>query len=78
MAEMLTCHLQLKMKSQTECPFLKYRLFVKVKHLPLLSTINLPLVEFIHILTFFYHLPINLVPFTHWPIDASEYVQIAG
>ena len=37
---MLTCHLQLKMKSKTECPFLMYRLFAKIKHLPLLSTIN--------------------------------------
>ena len=32
-------------KSKTECPFLMYRLFVKIKHLPLLSTANLPLVE---------------------------------
>ena len=34
---MLTCHLQLKTK----------RLFVKIKHLPFLTTVNLPLVEFI-------------------------------
>ena len=26
----------------------------------------------------FYHLSISLVPFTHPPIDASEYAQIAG
>ena len=32
---MLTCHLQLKVKSKTECPVLMYRLFVKIKHLPL-------------------------------------------
>ena len=38
---MLTCHLQFKVKSKTECPFLMYRLFVKIKHLPLLSTVNL-------------------------------------
>ena len=44
---MLTCHLQLKTKSKTECPFLMYRLFVKIKHLPFLTTVNLPLVEFI-------------------------------
>ena len=50
---MLTCHLQLKIKSNSECPFLLYRLFEKVKHLPLQSTVNLPLVEFIHILTGF-------------------------
>ena len=31
---MLTCHLPLKVKSKTECPFLMYRLFVKIKHLP--------------------------------------------
>ena len=53
-----------------------YRLFVKIKHLPLMSTINLPLVEFIHILTAFYHLPISLVLFTHSLIDASEYAPV--
>ena len=31
----------------------------KIKHLPLLSTINLCLVEFTHISTAFYHLPKN-------------------
>ena len=35
-------------ENKTEYPFLMYRLFVKIKHLPLLATINLPLVEFIH------------------------------
>ena len=73
MVDMLTCHLQLKVKSKTECPFLMYRLFVIIKHLPLLSTVNLPLVEFIHILTAFYHLPISLVLFTHSLIDACEF-----
>ena len=34
MVDMLTCHLQLKVKSKTECPFLMYRLVVKIKHLP--------------------------------------------
>ena len=72
---MLTCHLQLKMKSKTECPFLMYRLFVKIKHLPLLFTVDLPLVEFIHILTVFYHLPISLAVFTNSLTDASEYAQ---
>ena len=48
---MLAGHLQLRVESKTECPFLMYRLFVKIKHLPLLSTINLPLVEFLHTLT---------------------------
>ena len=51
---MLTCHLKLKVKSKAECLFSIYRLFVKIKHLPLLSTVNLLLVEFIHILTTLY------------------------
>ena len=68
---MLTCNLQLKMKGKTECLFLMYRLFVRIKHLTLLSTVNLPLVEFIQILTAFYRLPIGLVLFTHSFIDAS-------
>ena len=62
---MLTCHFWLKVKSKTECPFLMYRLVVKIKHLPPLFTVNLPLVEFIHILTAFCHLLISLVLFTH-------------
>ena len=28
------------MKSKTECPFLIYKLFVKIKHLPLLPTVK--------------------------------------
>ena len=68
MVDMLTCHLQLKMKSKTECNFLKF----KVKHLPLLSTVNLHLVEFIHIFTAFYNLSINLVLLTHSLADASK------
>ena len=73
---MLICHLQLEMKSKTECPFLMYRLFVKIQHLPFLSTVNLHLVEFIHILTAFYHLPLNLVLFTQSLIGASKYAQV--
>ena len=76
MVDMPTCHLQLKMKNKTECPFLMYRLVVKIKHLPPLSIVNLPLVEFIHILTAFYHLPISLVLFTRSLIDVSEYAQV--
>ena len=49
---------------------------MKIKHLPLLSTINLPLVEFIHILIVFYHLPISLVLFTHSLIDACEFALV--
>ena len=48
---MLTCHLQQDVKATTECRFQIQQLFVKIKYLPLLSTVNLPLVEFIHILT---------------------------
>ena len=73
MIDRLTCHLQLKMKSKTEGTFLMYKLFVKIKHLPLLSNVNLPLVEFIHILAAFYRLSISLVLLTHSLIDASEY-----
>ena len=40
----------------------------------LLSTINLPVVEFIHILAVFYRLHINLVLFKH-SLDASKYAQ---
>ena len=73
MVDMLTSYLQLRMKSKTECHFLMFRLFVKIKHLPLLSTVNIPLVEFIHIVTAFYHLPTYLVLFIHLLIDASKY-----
>ena len=69
MAHMPTCHLQLKVKSKTECSFSMYRLFLKIKHLPPLSTLNLPLVEFIYILTALYHLAISLILFTHSIID---------
>ena len=76
MVDMLTCNLRLKVKSKTECPFLMYRLFVKIKHLPPLSTVNLPLVEFIHTLMAFYYLPISLVLFAHSPIGAYEFAQV--
>ena len=64
------------MKSKTESPFLRYRLFVKIKNLPPLSTRKLSLVEFIHIMTAVYDLPISLVLFTHLLIDPSEYAQV--
>ena len=35
MVDMLTYHLQLRMKSKTEFPFLMYRLFAKIKYFPL-------------------------------------------
>ena len=34
-----TCHLRLKVKRKTKCPFLIYRLIVKIKHLPPLKNI---------------------------------------
>ena len=49
---------------------------MKIKYLPLLSTVNLPLVKFIHILTAFYHLPISFVLFTHSLVDACEFAQV--
>ena len=64
------------MKSKTECPFLMYKLFVKIKYLPLLTAVNLPLVKSIHILTAFYNLPISLVLLTNSLTDASEYAQV--
>ena len=76
MIDKLTYHLQLKMKSKTECPFLMYRLFMKIKHLPLLSTINLLLMEFIHILTAFYNLPSSLALFTCSLRDTFKYAQV--
>ena len=47
-----------------------------IKHLPHLSTVNLPLVEFIHILTAFYHPPTSLVLITNSLMGASEYAQV--
>ena len=55
-------YLQLKVKSKTECPFLMYRLFTKIELLPLISTVSLQSVAFMHILAGFYHIPI---PYTY-------------
>ena len=71
---MLTSHLQLKMKSETECPFLMYRSSPNIKHLPLLSTTNLTLVEFIHILTALdisFNKVVGLRPATLWKRNSS-------
>ena len=65
-------HLQLKVKCKRECPLLMYRLYLKIKHLPLLSI--LPLVKLIYILTTFYHVPISSVLFKNSHLDAPEYV----
>ena len=56
--DMLTYYLQLKMKSKAEYPILVYRFFAKINHLPLSSTVNFHLMEFIHTLTAF-------LPFTY-------------
>ena len=63
-------------EEQNRIPFLMYRLVVKIKHLPPLSTVNLPLVEFIQFLTAFYHLPTMMEMFTHSLIDASNFAQV--
>ena len=73
---MLICNLQLKINKNTECPFLTYRLFVKVKHLSHLSGVNLPLGKFVHTLTAFYHLPKILALLTHLLIDASKHAPV--
>ena len=49
--------------------FVKF-LLVKV------SAPKVTLVDFIHILTDFYHLPVSLVLFTHSLIDACEFAQV--
>ena len=63
-------------KRKAECPFLMYWLFMKIKHSLLLSILNLLLVEFLQMLTGFYHLPVSLILFSHFLIDASEYPQV--
>ena len=72
---MLTCHLQLKMASKTECPFLINRLFVQIKDLLLLSITNQFSVKFTLILRFVYHLLISLVLSRHSLLDVSGYAQ---
>ena len=49
---------------------------VKKKYLPILSTVNVPLVKFIHLLTTFYHLLVTLVMVKHLLIDVSKYAQV--
>ena len=72
---MLTCHLQLKMTSKTECSFLINGLFVQIKDLLLLSITNQFSVKFTLILRFVYHLLISLVLFRHSLLDVSGYAQ---
>ena len=40
------------------------------------TSVNLPLVGFVHILTIFYHLHITLVLFTHSLIDALNLLKL--
>ena len=69
---MLTFHLRLKVKKKTERPFLKYKSFIKIKHLPFLSTVNQPLVEFRHFDSFLPSTFISLALFTHLAIDVFK------
>ena len=62
-------------EKQNRMSFLDVQISPEDKYLPTLSTVNPPLVEFIHILTAFYHLPGTLVLFTHSLIDAYEFPQ---
>ena len=48
-------------EKQNRMPFFMYRLFIKIKHLPLLFTV--------------YHLRVSLVLFRHSLLDASEYAK---
>ena len=50
---------------QNRMSFSDVQIIWHYRYLPLPSTVNPPLVEFIHILTPFYHLSISLVMFTH-------------
>ena len=62
-------------EKQNKMFFFDVQIFREDK-IPLRSIVNLPLVEFIHILTAFYHLPISLVLFKDSLLDASEYAQV--
>ena len=50
---MLTCHFTIGNEKQSRMSFSDVQIIRKEKYLPLLSTVNLPLVEFVHILTHF-------------------------
>ena len=54
----------------------KFRDFFAKFLLAKVSAPKVPLVDFIHILTDFYHLPVSLVLFTHSLIDACEFAQV--
>ena len=50
---MLTCHFTIGNEKQSRMSFSDAQIIRKEKYLPLLSTVNLPLVEFVHIFTHF-------------------------
>ena len=62
-------------EKQNRMSFLDVKAICEEKYLALLSTINLTLAEFLHILTAFYHLPRSFVLFTRSLIDRSEYTS---
>ena len=66
----------IKSEKQKRLFFLDVQAIPEDKYFPILSTVNLPLVEFIQILTDFYHLRISLALFTHSLIDACEFALI--
>ena len=63
-------------EKQNRMSILDYRLSMTIKHLPLLSTVNLSVLGFMHILTASYHLTKSLVLRTHSLIDTSKYAQV--
>ena len=60
-------------EKQNSLSFLDVKIILEDKKFT--TSVNLPLVGFIHILKVFYHLPITLVLFTHFLIDAFKFAQ---
>ena len=65
-----------RIKKTTECPFLTLIQTVKKTSLPLLSTENQLLAEFIPILTVSYHPVTKLASYIHYYIDVSGFAHI--
>ena len=62
-------------EKQNRMSFLMYKFFVNIKHLaPVLWAVNIPIVEFIHILAAFYHLP--TIVFTQSFTDVYEFAKV--
>ena len=66
----------IEMGKQNRMSFLDVQIIREDKTFTTSVYLNLPLVEFIHILTVFYHLPISSVLFTHSLIDACEFAPV--